>query len=142
MIECIHSVFLFQLQSVAERLADDLSHHAIGAKGGIDDDRAQLAQIHLAVDEDGRVRPGSHDLADQTAGRGVPALDLALQRQRVLFDDRGVDMRARMDVAARLLDLVDLFAGLHDEVIGDQHGVRCAESHGKRAGLFKVLGGL
>lgn len=119
---------LLQLQSVAERLADDLAHYAIGVEGRVEDDRAQLAKVDLPVREDAFVRLRGHDLADQVAGLGIPALDRALQRQRILLDGRCVDVRALMDVAAGLLNLVDFFPCLHAEVIGDEDSVRCTES--------------
>ena len=133
---------LFQLHAVAEGFSDNLAHDAVGVEGRVEDDRAQLAEIDLAVGEDALVGLGGHDLADQVAGRRIPVLHFAFQREGELLDDRGVDVRALVDVAAGLFDLVDLRAGLHAEVIGDEDGVSGAEGDRERARLLEVFRGL
>ena len=82
---------LLELQSIAECFAHDLAHYTISVEGRIENDGTQLAQIHFAICENGFVRLGSDDFADEVAGFRVPIPDLALQRQGIFFDDRRIE---------------------------------------------------
>ena len=101
----------------------------------------QLVIVHYAVRQNRFICLLGDDFAHQDAGLVTVAHTFAFKRHRELFDDRGVDMGTLVDMAASFLNLVDLAASLHAEVISNFHRVLGGKGHGEGLGMLDVLRG-
>lgn len=133
-------IWLLKLQAVVECFADNGAHQAIRPRGDVEQNRLQLVVIHHTVREYGFIRLLGDDLADEDSRLIVVAYALALERYRELFDDWRIDMRALMNVAAGLFDLVYLVACLHAKIVGNLHRILRGKRDRKSLGMLDVLG--
>lgn len=120
-------------------LAYDGADQAIGHGGNVKDDGLQFVVIDFAVSQNRFISLLGYDSAYENACVVIIAGAFTFKCDRKFFDNRGIDMKALVDVAACFFYLIHLVARFYAKVIGNVHRIFRCEGNRKGLGVLDVV---